>query len=182
MRFGSILGRDFYDRPCLDVARDLVGQVLCRTTPEGDLLAGRIVETEAYLGAGRDPASHAHNGPTERNRSMFGPPGRLYVYRSYGIHLCMNLVCEGEGEGAAVLLRAIEPLAGIGAMRRNRGLDEAKGNRLIASGPGRLTQALEVGLALDGKGALRGELVVREAPDPPAPTVAGPRIGISKAT
>ncbi len=181
MQFGSILGPDFYARPCLDVARDLVGAVLCRRTSEGELLAGRIVETEAYLGEGADPASHAHRGPTPRNRSMFGPPGRLYVYRSYGIHLCMNLVCEAPGAGAAVLLRAIEPLEGVDAMRGNRGLGEGKTDRLIASGPGRLTQAFGVGMELDGASVIRGELVVRDAPSR-INVITSPRIGISKAT
>ncbi len=161
MEFGSILGRDFYARPCLEVAPDLVGAVLCRRLPDGQLLAGRIVEVEAYLGTGRDPASHAHRGPTPRNRSMFGPPGRLYVYRSYGVHLCMNLVCEAEGEGAAVLLRAVEPLVGVDVMRANRGLPDEHADRLIAAGPGRLAQAMAIGIEMDGRSVVRGELVVR---------------------
>jgi len=182
MRFGSILGRDFYDRPCLEVARDLVGTILCRKTPDGGQLAGRIVETEAYLGIGSDPASHAHGGPTNRNQSMFGPPGRLYVYRSYGIHLCLNLVCEPRGEGAAVLVRALEPLAGIEAMRGNRGIAAAQKDRLIAAGPGRLTEALGVGIEMDGESVIRGPLVVRSARGASAPSVVtAPRIGISKA-
>ncbi|MDP6977649.1 MAG: DNA-3-methyladenine glycosylase [Myxococcota bacterium] len=188
MEFGSILGRDFYDRPCLEVAPGLVGAILCRRLPSGQLLAGRIVEVEAYLGAGRDPASHAHKGPAPRNRSMFGPPGRLYVYRSYGVHLCMNLVCEAEGEGAAVLLRAVEPLAGIDVMRGHRGLRDEQGDRLIAAGPGRLTEALGIGIELDGRSVTRGETVVRRAGEGGAGDTAvttnvraSQRIGISKA-
>ncbi|MCP4037952.1 MAG: DNA-3-methyladenine glycosylase, partial [bacterium] len=121
MRFGSPLRRDFFARPCLEVAPELVGMIFVRRDAHGRTLVGRIVEVEAYLGEGRDPASHAHRGRTPRNQSMFGPAGRLYVYRSYGIHLCANLVCEDEGEGAAVLLRAIEPLSGHDTMRAYRG-------------------------------------------------------------
>lgn len=186
MAYGSILDRAFYARPCSDVARDLVGVLVCHRRPDGVRLAGRIVETEAYLGEGRDPASHAHNGPTPRNASMFGPPGRLYVYRSYGVHLCMNLVCEEEGAGAAVLLRAIEPLEGVAEMRANRGLRANQPGKLIASGPGRLTQALGIGIEHDGASVLRGAVVVRalrRGRRVPAdlPIDASPRIGISKA-
>lgn len=183
MEFGPYIRRDFFERPCLEVAPELVGLILLRRGSGGKLLAGRIVEVEAYLGEGRDPASHAHRGPTPRNRSMFGAPGRLYVYRSYGIHLCANLVCEPKGSGAAVLLRALEPLAGIEQMRRNRGLATDSSLKLIAAGPGRLSQAFDIRHGHDGRGALRGEFALRRPPEEfEVPEVAVcTRIGISKA-
>jgi DNA-3-methyladenine glycosylase len=140
-----------------------------------DGVGGRIVEVEAY--DSEDPAAHGFRGRTPRNASMFGPPGHAYVYRSYGIHWCLNLVCEGEGSAAAVLLRALEPTHGLDAMRERRGLDDP---RLLAAGPGRLCQALAVtrehdGLPLD---APPFELL---APEAPSEVVAGTRIGISVA-
>ncbi|HEV3475782.1 MAG TPA: DNA-3-methyladenine glycosylase, partial [Actinomycetota bacterium] len=135
------MGRDFYARDSLEVARDLIGRLVIRTTG-GRRLAGRIVEAEAY--ARDDPASHAFRGPTPRNASMFGPAGHAYVYRSHGIHSCMNVT---TGDGSAVLLRALEPVRGMGEMIRRRGLDEV---RLLCAGPGRLCQALDISLAEDG--------------------------------
>jgi DNA-3-methyladenine glycosylase len=183
MKFGPQIRREFFERPCLEVAPDLIGLILVRRTSTGQTRAGRIVEVEAYLGEGRDAASHAHGGPTPRNQSMFGLPGRLYVYRSYGIHLCVNLVCEAKGSGAAVLLRAVEPLIGIEQMRRNRKLADDSALKLVAAGPGRLTQAFDIHHEHDGRGALRGEIALRRSPkELPVPeVVACARIGISKA-
>jgi len=142
----------------------------------------RIVEVEAYLGDGSDPGSHCHQGPTARNQAMFGPPGRLYVYRSYGIHTCANVVCEAEGRGAGVLLRAVQPVEGAARMRKARGLGPSTAEREIGSGPGKLCQAL--GISLDDYGAslLRGRLTLRRpgASDPPLQVARCRRIGLGK--
>ena len=162
-------GAALFDRPVLDLARDLLGMTLLV-----DGVGGVIVETEAY---GRDdPASHSVKGPTPRNRSMFGPPGRAYVYRSYGIHWCFNVV-GGTEPGCAVLIRALEPTLGVAAMRARRGLDDP---RRLCAGPGRLCQALRLDASHDGLslGAAPFALLPRAA----APAfVAGSRIGISRA-
>ena len=152
------------------VAQLLVGAVLLV-----DGVGGRIVETEAY--DREDPASHSFAGPTPRNRAMFGPPGRAYVYRSYGIHWCLNFVCREDGHGAGVLIRAIEPLAGLDHMRERRGLDDP---RLLCSGPGRVGQALGITRELDGLRLDRKPFRVL-ARQEPVSIVAGPRIGITKA-
>ncbi|HET6624043.1 MAG TPA: DNA-3-methyladenine glycosylase, partial [Gaiellaceae bacterium] len=141
----SRLDRSFFERDVPTVARQLVGATLLV-----DGVGGIVVETEAY--APDDPASHSYSGRTRRNAAMFGPAGHLYVYRSYGIHWCANAVCEADGVGAAVLLRALEPTAGIERMRERRGLEDV---RLLCAGPGRLTEALGItgahdGLPLDG--------------------------------
>jgi DNA-3-methyladenine glycosylase len=164
------LSRTFFARDVHDVAGELIGATLLV-----DGAGGTIVEVEAYDQT--DPASHGFRGPTPRNISMFGPAGHAYVYRSYGIHWCLNLVTGDEGHAAAVLLRALEPTHGLDAMRARRGLDDP---RLLCSGPGRLCQALGVtrehdGLPLD---APPFELLARE--DEP-PIAAGPRIGITQA-
>jgi DNA-3-methyladenine glycosylase len=163
----------FYERPVVDVARDLVGCVV-----EHDGCAGRIVETEAYHDS--EPACHAYAGLTARTATLFGPPGVAYVYRSYGIHALLNAVCEREGVGAAVLIRALEPLAGIDAMRARRGLQRAED---LCSGPGKLTQALGIGLERNGTSLLSGPVRVRpRAAGARAPELAiGPRIGITRA-
>lgn len=153
-----------------EVARNLIG-----ATVLVDGVGGRIVETEAY--DREDPASHSFSGPTPRNAVMFGPPGLAYVYLSYGIHWCLNFVCREKDHGAAVLIRAIEPLYGIDVMRRRRGLDEL---RLLCSGPGRLGQAL--GVTRDMNGMRLDRNPFRLVPPQVAPEiVCGPRIGISKA-
>ena len=162
-------GAALFTRPVLDLARDLLGMTLLL-----DGVGGVIVETEAY---GRDdPASHSANGPTPRNRAMFGPPGRAYVYRSYGIHWCFNVVGGGE-PGCAVLVRALEPTLGLDAMRARRGLDDP---RRLCAGPGRLCQALGLDASHDGRALDAAPLAL--LPRHGTPTiVAGPRIGISRA-
>jgi DNA-3-methyladenine glycosylase len=163
----------FYDRPVLDVARDLVGCVVAH----GDV-AGRIVETEAYHE--EEPACHAYAGLTERTRPLFGPGGVAYVYRSYGIHALLNAVCEPDGVGSAVLIRALEPVDGIDLMRERRGVEREVD---LCSGPGKLTQALGIGLSLNKTSLLGGPIsVLPPAAGTPAPRiVAGERIGITRA-
>lgn len=167
---GAILPRSFYRRSAVDVARDLLGKVLVH----GDT-AGVIVETEAYPG-GDDLASHSAAGMTSRTKVIFGPPGHAYVYLCYGMHVCMNIVAEPEGTAGCVLLRALEPVAGVEIMRTRRGND-----RQLASGPARLTQALGITLDHYGVDMTRGELIVREPAVPrPFEIEVTPRIGISK--
>ncbi|MFN2589185.1 MAG: DNA-3-methyladenine glycosylase [Actinomycetota bacterium] len=159
----SPLPRAFYRRPAPVVAPDLLGRLLVRTLPDGERLAARIVECEAYQED--DPASHSYRGLTPRTEVMFGPPGHLYVYLSYGAHWCMNVVTGRDGEGSAVLLRAAEPLDGIERMRANRGLHD---ERLLCAGPGRLTQALGITRDHNGIDLVKGgELVI--APGRPLP-------------
>ncbi|MGH2969292.1 MAG: DNA-3-methyladenine glycosylase, partial [Solirubrobacteraceae bacterium] len=163
----------FFARPVLDVARELVGCVV----RHGDS-AGVIVETEAYHDS--EPACHAYAGLTARTHTLFGPPGRAYVYRSYGIHALLNAVCEPAGVGAAVLIRALEPLEGLAAMRARRGLQRVEE---LCSGPGKLTQALGIELALDGSDLAAGPLTIEPAAagwEAVVPVV-GPRVGITKA-
>jgi DNA-3-methyladenine glycosylase len=164
------IGRNFFSRSVHDVAPELIGATLMV-----DGAGGIIVEVEAYHHT--DPAAHSYRGPTERNAVMFGPPGFAYVYRSYGIHWCLNFVCEPEGSASAVLIRALEPTEGLAKMRRRRGVDD---ERALCSGPGKLCEALAVthkhnGLALD-----RAPFELRERMTVPEIAV-GPRIGITKA-
>ncbi len=170
------LEADFYRRPVLAVARELIGcAVVC-----GDC-AGVIVETEAYHDS--EPACHAFVGLTPRTATLFGPPGRSYVYRSYGIHALLNAVCEDEGVGAAVLIRALEPIAGIETMAHRREREPGR-LRELCSGPGKLTQALGVRLADNGCSLSDGRVRIVPAPvasGPPA-VQTGRRIVISKAT
>jgi DNA-3-methyladenine glycosylase len=164
------LGTDFFARSVHEVAPDLIGVTLLV-----DGVGGPIVEVEAY--DHEDPAAHGYRGRTERNASMFGPPGHAYVYRSYGIHWCLNLVCEEEGSASAVLIRALEPAHGLDEMRSRRGLEDA---RLLCSGPGRLCQALAVTRAHDGLPLDRRpfQLHARET-EPEIAT--GLRVGITRA-
>lgn len=171
MPFGPILKRAFYDRPTVEVARDLLGKVLFHGS-----VAGTIVETEAYLGGG-DLAAHSARGLTERTRVIFGPPGHAYVYFIYGMYECLNLVAEAGGKPGCVLIRALEPMAGVGLMRRRR--PAARRLEDLASGPGKLTLAMAITRALNGADVTRGGLVVRRPIEERAFEIdATPRIGI----
>jgi DNA-3-methyladenine glycosylase len=164
------LGREFFDRSVHAVAPDLIGATLLVEN-----IGGRIVEVEAYHHT--DPAAHSYGGQTARNAVMFGPPGYAYVYRSYGIHWCVNFVCEGEGSASAVLIRALEPTAGIPAMRRRRGLAD---ERALCSGPGRLCEALGITQAHNGLALDRPPFSLRARPAD-VDIAVGLRIGITKA-
>jgi DNA-3-methyladenine glycosylase len=164
------LPAEFFARSVHDVAPELIGATLLV-----DGVGGRIVEAEAY--DQEDPASHGYRGRTPRNAAMFGPPGHAYVYRSYGIHWCLNLVCEGEGVPNAVLLRAVEPTHGLETMRERRGLDDP---RLLCSGPGRLCQALGVTREHDGLPLDRPPFELLER-DREVEVVVGPRVGLTRA-
>ena len=164
-----LAGIDFM-APAELVARQLIG-----VTVLVNGVGGRIVETEAY--DREDPASHAYSGPTPRNFAMFGPPAHAYVYRSYGIHWCLNFVCMEEGHGAGVLIRAIEPLVGLELMRARRDAEQAQ---MLCSGPGKLCQALAVTHDFNGVSLAAPPFELQAAP-PGLEVIAGPRIGISKA-
>jgi DNA-3-methyladenine glycosylase len=171
------LKRTFFSRDPVIVARDLLGRILFYRTPEG-LLAGRIVETEAYTGEA-DPASHAYRGRTARNAVMFGTAGRAYVYFSYGMHYCLNVTADAPGVAGAVLLRALEPLAGIEVMR-GRG-DHGPGTRLL-SGPGKIGRGFGLGLSDNGRDFTRGPLgLAAGTPVPDRDVAVSRRIGISHA-
>ena len=167
---GKTLKRAFFGRSVHEVAPDLIG-----TTLLFNGVGGVIVEVEAYHHT--DPAAHSYRGPTPRNMVMFGPPGFVYVYRSYGIHWCVNFVCEKEGSASAVLIRALEPTRGLAAMRRRRGVDEA---RALCSGPGKLTEALGITHAHNGL-ALDAPPFALHARTGKVDVVAGIRIGLTKA-
>ena len=181
-----ILPRDFYARPTLDVAADLLGKVLRHRTVEG-VAAGRIVEVEAYIGES-DPACHAAPGPTVRNAPLYGPPGVAYVYLNYGLHYLVNAVTEPPGSPAAVLIRALEPLDGLPLMRSRRSqVKWRKGKPLPADhelcrGPGNLTIALGITLAQNNKPLTRGALVIEDHGERVSDIVWGPRIGIRVGT
>jgi DNA-3-methyladenine glycosylase len=164
------LDRTFFDRSVLDVAPALIGATLMVGR-----CGGVIVEVEAYHHT--DPAAHSYRGQTERNAVMFGPPGYAYVYRSYGIHWCLNFVCEAAGSASAVLIRALEPTEGLSVMRRRRGLFEAK---TLCSGPGKLCEALGVTRKMNGEPLDRPPFIIR-ARAQPVDVVRGVRIGITKA-
>ena len=168
----TALGREFFARSVHEVAPELVG---CTLLVDG--FGGRIVEVEAY--DGEDPASHGFRGRTERNRSMFGPPGHAYVYRSYGIHWCLNLVCDEEGRAEAVLVRALEPTSALDAMRKRRGVDD---ERLLCSGPGRLCQALGVTGGHDGLPLDQPPFALLPREPAELEVLSGPRVGITQAS
>ena len=173
-----VLPREFYRRHPALVAPELLNKILLRD----DGRAARIVEVEAYAGS-EDPAAHSYRGMTARNATMFGEPGHLYVYFTYGMHWGSNAVCGEAGEGVGVLLRAAEPLQGLEAMRLAR--PKARHNRDLASGPGKLSQAFGITRDLDGAdlvSADRGVSIVDDGTPPPSSPAIGPRIGISRAT
>jgi len=173
------LEAEFYELPTLELAERLLGKIFVRSEGPGMVSRARIVETEAYLGEG-DEACHAWRGMTKRNRAMFGPPGHLYIYFTYGCHFMMNIVSEPEGTAGAVLLRAMEPLEGLDRMRERRGTSD---ERALMSGPGKLAQALGVGPEQYGT-SLTGETCwLEEAPEVPQELIGtSPRIGISRST
>jgi DNA-3-methyladenine glycosylase len=167
---GRQLKRAFFARSVHEVAPDLIGATMLVNG-----VGGIIVEVEAYHHT--DPAAHSYNGPTPRNMVMFGPPGFAYVYRSYGIHWCVNFVCEKEGSASAVLIRALQPTHGLAAMRRRRGLEDV---RALCSGPGKLTEALAITHAHNGL-ALDKPPIALHARTSEVTVVSGIRIGITKA-
>jgi DNA-3-methyladenine glycosylase len=173
------LPRSFYQRPTLTVAEDLLGKILVRRWRK-NLLAGRIVEVEAYLGD-EDPASHAFRGRTPRNDVMFWNGGHLYVYFTYGMHYCANIVTEKEGRGCAVLLRALEPLEGMEAMARARG---SRGTGNLCNGPARLCQAFRIARPLNGADLCGATVWIAENRHSPprGPIRTSPRIGITSGT
>jgi DNA-3-methyladenine glycosylase len=177
IRLGRALPVAFYARDPIRVARDLLGRII-RSDVDGKRTAGKIVEVEAYTGVD-DPASHCWGGRrTDRTEVMFGPPGRVYVYFSYGMHWCMNAVAETEGTASAVLIRALEPVLGLETMRGRRGVTS---ERNLCSGPAKLCQALGVTGGLNGDRLFKGDLQILEGPPFNGKVVAGPRVGISRA-
>jgi len=166
------LNGNFYSRNAVEVARACLGKILIHGKT-----AGRIIETEAYLGVD-DLAAHASRGITPRTKVLFGPPGHAYVYFIYGMHECLNFVCEPEGKAGCVLIRALEPLSGIDIMYRRR--KKAKRIQDLASGPGKLTQALAITRALNGSNLVTGPMTVRGLKDEPRIDIdVTPRIGIT---
>ena len=182
----KVLPREFFNRDPRRVCRELLGKVLVRR--EGNkLLAGRVVELEAYMGMG-DPAAHAYVGPTARNRVLFGPPGHAYIYFIYGNHYCLNVSCMPEGKAGSVLFRALEPLVGIAEMERARGLAGAKASkrvlRLLTSGPGRLAEAFGITRPRDNCKDLTdatSDLFLADGGCPPPRVLTTVRVGITKA-
>jgi DNA-3-methyladenine glycosylase len=174
---GQVLPRDFYERPTLDVAKDLIGKVLVHETRAG-IASGTIVEAEAYIGES-DPACHAAPGPTARNAPLYGPPGIAYVYLNYGIHYLVNAVTESEGWPAAVLIRALEPVDGLALMRRRRAKSADVDVNDLCRGPGNLTKALGIDLRQNLRDLTNGPLRVEDRGAPPRPIAWSRRIGIN---
>jgi DNA-3-methyladenine glycosylase len=170
------LARSFYARATTLVARELIGKVLVRDSVDGRS-SGRIVETEAYCGES-DPASHAYRGPTSRNEVMFGPPGYLYVYLSYGVHHCCNVVTESDGVAGAVLLRALQPLTGIELMERRRG---PRPLRELCNGPGKLCQALGIGMSEYGADLETSSIWLEDDGNRPESPAVSARVGVTLA-
>jgi DNA-3-methyladenine glycosylase len=180
----KVLEACFFDRPTLEVAEDLLDKLIV-TQKKGEVCSGRIVETEAYLSEG-DPACHAAGNITKRNSVMYGPAGTVYVYTIYGMHLCFNVVTEPEKVPAAVLIRAVEPVFGVNAMSKRRGTDKL---RNLASGPGKLTQALGINIKDNNKCLNKSDIYILEGAcagdfmgnTTRRETARSPRIGISRA-
>jgi DNA-3-methyladenine glycosylase len=170
------LGRSFYSRYTLDVSRELLGCVLVRRIGKS-VLTGRIVEVEAYRGRD-DPASHSYRGATKRNSVMFGEPGHVYMFFSYGNHWCLNFTAEKQGEPGGVLIRALEPIEGVKKMMRNRGVSDLQ---RLANGPGKLTQALAIDGGFNGEDLVTSKRLYVKDKEEAVPVKASPRIGISKA-
>lgn len=177
----KILQREFYLQPTLKVARELIGKILYYKHKKG-VLSGKIVETEGYLK--NDPACHASRGMTERNKIMFGPAGHVYVYFTYGMHHCFNVVTQPEGIAEAVLIRAVEPLEGIEVMQRNRYAKRTTHNAPLinlTSGPGKLTQAFGIDKKLNGADLTQGNFVILDNREEVEKIYRAPRIGIKEA-
>lgn len=181
-----ILSPDFYDRPTLEVAQDLIGKVLIHRAPDG-ITAGAIVEVEAYIGES-DPACHAAPGPTARNAPLYGPPGHAYVYVNYGLHHLVNAVTEAEGSPAAVLIRALHPLEGVDLMQARRGRLRWRAGKAalpdvqLCRGPGNLTAAMGIGPAHNRVPLYEGPLTIEDRGLDLGAVTWGPRIGITKGT
>ena len=171
------LPRDFYERPTLEVAKDLIGKVLVHETRAG-MASGTIVEAEAYIGES-DPACHAAPGPTARNAPLYGPPGIAYVYLNYGIHYLVNAVTESEGWPAAVLIRALEPVDGVPLMRRRRGKPADVNVNDLCRGPGNLTKALGIDLRQNLRDLTNSSLRIEDRGAAPRPIAWSRRIGIN---
>ncbi len=177
MSRGRALPRSFYARDAREVAPELLNKVLARDDPDVGRVAARIVEVEAYAGS-EDPGSHAYRGPTKRNESMFGAPGHLYVYFTYGMHWCANVVCSPADTATAVLLRAGAPLDGVELMRERR--PKARNDRALTSGPARLAQALAITGFDDGSDLVRGALrILDDGTPPPVRPARATRIGLA---
>ncbi len=171
----KLLGRSFFERYTPDVAQELLGCVLVRKIG-GKVLSGKIVEVEAYRG-GDDPASHSFRGATKRSAIMFGEAGHVYVFFSYGNHWCLNFTTEGQGMPGAVLIRALEPVEGIGEMIKNRRVHEIA---RLTNGPGKLTKALSIDRAFNGEDLIKSKRLYVAGREEPVRVVASARIGISK--